>query len=173
MKLFPTYFFLFLLTCFSSSASAQHYNFKKYATKNGLANSTVQQIIQDKDGYIWFATSGGLSSFDGKKFKNYYASNGLPTNDITCLLEDQNKNLWIGTTSGLCKYDGVKFTSVQGYGLNHLIYSIYQDAALNIWFSTNGGGLIRYNGKKFNQITKTNGLPTDTIFSILQDHEQN
>lgn len=47
---------------------AQHFNFKNFTTKNGLANSIVLKITQDNEGYIWLATQGGLSRFDGKNY---------------------------------------------------------------------------------------------------------
>ncbi len=165
-----TFFFLFALLF---TAKAQHYNFKKYSTKSGLAGPMVYQIIQDTEGFVWLATSGGLSCFDGKKFKNYYLSDGLPTNDVTCLFEDSRRNLWIGTASGLCKFANGKFTSYKKNGLNQLIYSIYQDKSGFIWFTTRGGGLIRFDGTNFNQFTKQNGLPTDSLFSFLQDNSGN
>ncbi len=166
-------FLLLLLLAATFTAEAQHYNFKKYTTKNGLANPTVQQIIQDSEGFIWLATSGGLSRFDGKKFKNYYLSDGLLTNDITCLLEDKHKNLWVGTGTGLCKLSKGKFSSYILNGLNHTIYSICEDKEGIVWFTTKGGGLVNYDGKSFKQFTKKNGLPTDSLFSFLEDQAGN
>ncbi len=99
---------LILFLLISSSAFAQHFNLKKYTTKNGLANSVVQKIIQDEKGYYWFATTNGLSRFDGKVFKNFQITDGLPSSEITSILEDSKNNLWIGTSKGLARYDGVK-----------------------------------------------------------------
>jgi ligand-binding sensor domain-containing protein/serine phosphatase RsbU (regulator of sigma subunit) len=160
-------FFFFLF--FAFYASGQQYNFKKYTTKNGLANSTVQQIFQDQQGFVWLATSGGLSRFDGRKFKNYYTTNGLSSNDLICLLEDKNQNLWIGTINGLCKFDGISITHYANLGFDNSIYSIYQDRNNNIWFTTFGSGLVCYDGKKFKKYTQKEGLPTDSLFSIIQD----
>ena len=59
-------FLLILSQLILSSAYAQLYNFKNYNTKNGLANSFVNIIIQNPQGYIWFGTQGGgISRFDG------------------------------------------------------------------------------------------------------------
>lgn len=164
---------LFLCLISSVRVNAQHFNFKKYSTKNGLAHSIIQQITQDNNGYFWFATQGGLNRFDGKKFLSFHKSNGLPTSDITCVKEDKQHNLWIGTSEGLAKYDGTKFTTIKKFGLDHQIYSIYEDQDANIWFSTKGGGVVRYDGKTFKQFTIKNGLPTDSIFCLLQDHNKN
>lgn len=155
------------------ATNAQHYNFKKYTTKDGVAHSTIQQIVQDHEGYFWLATQGGLNRFDGKKFSSFHKSNGLPTSDLTAVLEDESKNIWIGTTEGLAKYDGISFTVYKNFGLNHQINSIYKDSNGTIWFCTLGGGIVSFDGKKFKQYTRNDGLATDTILSLLQDHEKN
>ncbi len=45
---------------------------KFYTSDNGLANNTVQDICQDKTGFIWIATWDGLSRYDGNEFRSYY-----------------------------------------------------------------------------------------------------
>ncbi len=162
-------FFIGLASC----ANAQHYNLKKYSISNGLVNINVLNICQDKTGYIWIAAQGGLNRFDGSKFISYHKSNGLPSSDVTAVLEDSRGNLWVGTTEGLARFDGLKFFTLKNNGLNHKVYSIYEDAENNVWFCTEGGGLIVYNGSTFKQITRANGLPTDSVFSVIQDHEKN
>src|SRR5688572_18587268 len=90
----------FLFACFlffHLTILSQQYNFKKYTTKNGLANSSINNIFQDSRGYMWFATQGGgISRFDGKEFKNFTKKDGLVGNEVTCINEDNSGNLWIG-----------------------------------------------------------------------------
>ncbi|MBO9572809.1 MAG: histidine kinase, partial [Chitinophagaceae bacterium] len=74
---------------------AQEYIYKHYDSKDGLANSSVYQMLQDKDGFIWFATGGGLSRFDGKNFKNFSTLDGLPVNMIVRMFEDSRGRIWL------------------------------------------------------------------------------
>ena len=67
-----------------------------YTSSDGLASSTVFDIIQSHDGYIWFGTLNGLSRFDGKHFKNFNTTDGLNSNVITSLLEGHNGEIYIG-----------------------------------------------------------------------------
>ncbi|MHB8581314.1 MAG: ligand-binding sensor domain-containing protein [Ignavibacteriaceae bacterium] len=67
-----------------------------YSTTDGLASSTVFQIIQDHEGYIWCATLNGISRFDRKRFTTYRTQEGLNSNTITCLAEADNGELYIG-----------------------------------------------------------------------------
>ncbi|MCK9424046.1 MAG: hypothetical protein M0Q38_15785, partial [Bacteroidales bacterium] len=67
-----------------------------YTSTDGLASSTVYQIIQDKAGFIWFATINGLSRFDGKRFVTFRTNDGLNSNSIISLVEGKNGELYIG-----------------------------------------------------------------------------
>ncbi len=67
-----------------------------YTTSDGLASSTVFEIIQDKDGFVWFATLNGMSRFDGKRFTTFRTKDGLNSNSIISLAEGKNGELYIG-----------------------------------------------------------------------------
>ncbi|MCX6222539.1 MAG: histidine kinase [Bacteroidia bacterium] len=67
-----------------------------YTSSDGLASSTVYDIIQDKEGFIWFATTNGMSKFDGKRFTTFRSTDGLNSNSIISLLEGKNGELYIG-----------------------------------------------------------------------------
>ena len=102
-------FFSFIVTI--GNLFSQTYNFIKYTTKNGLANSNVKCAVQTRNGYLWFGTQGGgLCRFDGREFKTFTKSNGLLSNDVTSVAEDNSGNIWVGTTEGLCMFDGNQFT---------------------------------------------------------------
>lgn len=78
---------------------------KTIGVKEGLSQSTVYDIVQDRDGYIWAATGEGLNRYDGFNFKTYYKNiqqpNGLKANMIRGLLSDDNGGLWIGTDKSI------------------------------------------------------------------------
>jgi signal transduction histidine kinase len=65
--------------------------FQNYTIANGLCNNYINSIIQDSRGFIWIATSEGLSRFDGATFKNFFASKdstrSFPLNSIANLVE--------------------------------------------------------------------------------------
>ncbi len=90
--------FIFLI-CFGSLAISQDFNYVKYNTLDGLPGSTVYDMCQDVDGFIWFATDNGLSRFDGTHFKNYSVKDGLPDNEILSIYADSKGRVWIGSFS--------------------------------------------------------------------------
>ena len=79
---------------------AQVLNFKTYAAEAGLQQSQVLAMHQDRSGYIWFGTYGGLSRFDGRTFSTQTTKDGLGSNTITAIAEDPSGALIVGTDGG-------------------------------------------------------------------------
>jgi len=97
-------FILVILTAIppSNASIKPSFIFKKWNEASGLINDHVNQVIEDKSGFIWIATEGGLSRFDGLTFKHYHSGNStLTSNSIVKLFLDNQNNLWVGTTRGL------------------------------------------------------------------------
>lgn len=98
--------------------------FRYLSTQNGLPTNEVRRIFQDREGYIWIATTSGLCLFDGyniKTFKsNLYTPGLLNNNNIRCLADDDSGNMWIGTNNGVCRMDKLSgsFTQVKPSLLN-------------------------------------------------------
>jgi len=79
--------FIYLLLFIGTSLWAKphltrSYTYRYYSTRNGLAQMQLTCAFQDKDGFMWFGTKGGISKYDGVSFKNYTTENGLFNNDI-------------------------------------------------------------------------------------------
>ncbi len=163
----------------------------------------VTEIIEDKQGNIWFARDGyGACKYDGNSFTQYTKKDGLVSNSIQEILEDRNGNIWFGSRvverdnpdstkrtgeGGLSRFDpsaslwtGSKafshFPEVKGLSKNE-IYSIYEDRKGNIWIGANGVGVYRYDGKGFTLFSKTDRADLMTygygIQSILEDKKGN
>ncbi len=84
--------------------------FEHLTIKQGLSQSSVYCIYQDKTGFLWIGTMDGLNRYDGYSFKIYRNdptdSNSIGFNSINSIYEDQAGNLLIGTNGGgLAIYD--------------------------------------------------------------------
>ncbi|QOY90719.1 sensor histidine kinase [Paludibaculum fermentans] len=77
---------------------------KIYTAADGLAHNSINRIVRDSRGYLWFCTSEGLSRFDGYEFHSYGRRDGLPHRLVNDLLETKDGELWIATAGGLCHY---------------------------------------------------------------------
>jgi ligand-binding sensor domain-containing protein len=102
-----------MLALLLEAGAQQDINFTSLSTKDGLSSNTVNTIIKDHTGIMWFGTEDGLNKFDGTKFTVYRHIPGdtasLLANEILSLHEDKAGNLWIGTGGGsLSLYDRKK-----------------------------------------------------------------
>ena len=108
-----------------AQANISDIQFKHYSVADGLSQSTVTDIIEDKQGFMWFATTDGLNRFDGYEFVKYHfdadTPSSLPGQFVRKLFIDRNDNLWVATYSGLGRYikeqDAFKVYNVETAGL--------------------------------------------------------
>lgn len=107
-----------------------------------LVNNEVTSIIQDKKGFMWFGTRGGLQRFDGYEMKllknDYNFSSNLLSQSIETLHNDKKGNIWIGTKSGgLSEYktvsgDIINYTNpnqnIKGFNADYILSILDTDA---------------------------------------------
>ena len=134
--------FLFM-PLLSAVAFSQQYYFDVYSVSEGLAQSTVYNIIQDRDDNYWMGTKAGVSRFDGLEFTNYTAENGLSEGGARAVFEDSHSQIWIGHDGGgITRYNGKRFEVFTKAEL-HLksnITSILEDSLGNIWITSQESG---------------------------------
>ncbi len=182
-KSFKPVFFLLALSCLFFKVRAQTYHFDNYTVQDGLSQSNVVGIVQDKAGFYWLATESGLSRFDGKTFQNYSTEDGLADNNIKAILLDTKGNMWLGHSTGvLTIYDGKKFRTVapEGFPADKSIELIYEDRDGKIWISVFGFGVVCFENPSAGMVKKENykfysskeGL-NEYVSSIIQDKNKN
>lgn len=89
---------------FVCAQQTKQFSFRHFSTTDGLAANNVRSTVQDKEGFIWIATSDGLQRFDGTRFITFRHSSTNPasisSNDILQLLVDQQERLWVLFVNG-------------------------------------------------------------------------
>jgi len=126
---------------------------KFYSTENGLSSSLVNQVYQDKRGFIWIGTEDGLNKFDGNKFVIYRNIEGdstsLKNNYVRTVFEDSRGNFWIGCIDGLMLLDRdansfreIKLYDANGERVNPHVVSIIERRNGDILFATSGASLF-------------------------------
>ena len=162
MKLHRTNIFLFS-TCFVLFCIGVHHciaqneisnlSFERISQKQRLAGSVVQDIFQDKKGFLWIATNNGLSRYDGLSFKNYtqVGPGGITDKIVTGLAEDVDGSIWFGTENGLNRL--IPSTNrieqyYEGTGPGTIpyrwCYKVFRDRQNTLWLATEKG-LASYN----------------------------
>lgn len=118
-------------------------------TNEGLPQNTVDCILKDSQGFMWFGTWNGLCRYDGYTFITYnkeQQGTSLKSNFIQSLCEDQNRNLWIGTDKGLAFFDYHKLSFIDipsvknNLGTFSITY-IIENKDKDLFIATNGNGL--------------------------------
>ncbi|KAA9333802.1 two-component regulator propeller domain-containing protein [Adhaeribacter soli] len=164
-----------LILWLTTHLSAQQYNFKTWNLEDGLPQSEITCLLQDRHGYLWLGTLGGLSRFNGFRFQNFSKEHGLSSNNIRCLMEDREGNIWIGTTDrGISLYNGRKFTHLgEKDGLPAGgITSITQAPDRTIWIATSKG-IASYKNKKITLLPNLPDLPAQPYSALLADKRGN
>ncbi len=142
------------IICETIAYAQQSYNRKilKYSSKDGLSYGFVTGIVQDDNGFIWFATEDGLNRFDGINFKvfkhNASNPNSLPSNYLDFLYKDAEGDIWLSTRQGIYQFDTntekyVKFKQAANIAVNDL--TSITAVKNTVWFSTYTRGVFSYN----------------------------
>ena len=185
------YHTLCLLTCFilvQLRASGNSFTFRKYQVNNGLSENTVQAILQDRQGFLWFGTKDGLNRFDGKEyriFRNNPLNNGsIGNNFIRTIHEDSNGRLWIGTDNKIFIYNTATenfspfdIKTAAGVSINSAITAICAENENIIWIGTMTQGAFCYtkDSGKLEQFTENddfNSVESNLVWRIYKDFSE-
>ncbi|MEW5976088.1 MAG: two-component regulator propeller domain-containing protein [Acidobacteriota bacterium] len=158
----------------AQTALSQVYQFRNYSAASGLSDNFVFDIHQDRNGMIWFATSTGVSRYNGVEFTNLTIKDGLVHNAVRHIHEDSEGRMWFATGGGISVLENGKFRSyTQQDGLPHdFIQQIAQDRKGNLWFGTRGNGLSKLdrNGR-FTNYGVSAGLKVKTVWVLTVDRQ--
>jgi signal transduction histidine kinase/DNA-binding response OmpR family regulator/ligand-binding sensor domain-containing protein len=93
-----------VLICSTAATAQTNADHEVISTAQGLSQGLVNDMIQDKEGFIWIATKGGLNRYDGYSFKVFTTdpqdSNSISSNAVSNLMEDNKGRIWAGTYDG-------------------------------------------------------------------------
>ena len=127
--------------------------FSHISANGGLSQTRVAQVVQDDDGFLWFATQYGLNRYDGYDFKVFVhdpaKGNSLSCVYIVSLLMDRDGTLWVGCEHGVDRFDKAteafvhyRIEGANSPGVAVTVFHISQDHTGALWLST-GNGLYR------------------------------
>ncbi len=117
-----------------------------------IASNIINNIYRSKDSLLWFATEGGLCSYNprNKKLNIYTSHDGLPADVVCAVLEDNENNLWASTSKGLVRFNPTTkeiriFSKSQGLLTDQFNYrSAYKDEKGTMYFGS-VKGMVSFN----------------------------
>ncbi|MDW7691387.1 two-component regulator propeller domain-containing protein [Flammeovirgaceae bacterium SG7u.111] len=135
-----------LLVALSHSSKAEDLFFSTLSMKDGLPSNIMAGIAQDKHGFLWVATGGGLARYDGYDFdvfKKDISQNSLPSNELTAIVA-QGGYVWVGSWGGLCKVNTETFEVTRiKLDSSEVVRTLHLGKNNILWVGT-GNGLVRY-----------------------------
>jgi ligand-binding sensor domain-containing protein len=167
---------------------ARDLKFSHLTTNDGLSQGYVTAILQDRRGFMWFATRDGLNRNDGNAFVVYKNNpndpGSLSSNFIQDLIEDDHGDLWVATNTGVNKFDptterATRYlpdpenpNSIGGAGVR----SVAQDSRGYLWFGTEDSGLDEFDPgtQRFTHYRNdSDGRFVGRITQIISDKRRN
>lgn len=170
-----------------AQSGAPPIRFAHLGVEQGLSQSIVRAVLQDRAGFLWVATHDGLNQYDGHRLTTYRHepdnANSLPTSFITALAEQATPAgalLWVGTNQGLTAFDTARqrFTryrsNTEGSGLgDDLVEALHVDPRGVLWVGT-ARGLSRFDAasRRFVRTARSEAsLAREAVTSFADDRD--
>lgn len=165
---------LYFLCFVSFSLLSQIYSFRTYTEDDGLSQSFVYDIKQDKRGFLFIATGNGLTTFGGTKFKVLTSEDSLANNFVTSIYSDHENKVWLGHLEGgvTVTYPNGKIEKVRfKEEVASKIIQILEISTNNYLFLKNNSGFILYNEVTKNYVNLEEENFTETRKVIAMKNE--
>ncbi|MGE5410919.1 MAG: two-component regulator propeller domain-containing protein [Clostridiales bacterium] len=173
------FFFILLFNC---KSSAQEYSVTNYSIINEVSGTTVTSSMQDKQGFLWFATKNGAYKFDGRTFQKFPLKVDPRVPNVFDFVQDTKGNFWFLTYRYLFKYDR---KSILSWELPKREITVIKDQGkikerrsagrLRKIFQENGSiwiygerSLFQFNGKDFRNFSDQLNLDQDLLHDIIK-----
>ena len=182
--------FCLYLTSLTAWADQAVYRFDNVTAGLELGDANVLTLLQDRTGYIWAGTTGGLyryNAYEWKVFK-HQADNphSLAHNQVQSLFEDRRGQLWVGTREGVLHRYNPKTESFTRYAVGNrhqetlvstsTVSTITEDHDNTLWLGTIGGGISRFDPVSEQFVARyrhdplsANSLSDDRIYALVVD----
>lgn len=149
-------------------------NAQRFTTADGLPSNLIHAMLEDRHGYLWFASDDGVARFDGRRFRTWRREQGLPGNQVLAMAQDAHDQLWLGTGQGQLArlsadrqrwevFDAQRFPAMG----QAPVLVILPGPAGEIWFGTRGQGLFRLGPdarlRQFLPTVRGDGLPARIV----------
>jgi signal transduction histidine kinase/ligand-binding sensor domain-containing protein len=159
------------------AADSVGYTLTAWTEQGELALGDVLAIAEDRDGYLWLGTNGGLVRFDGASFVKHPLNDDAPASAdraVAAVLGSRDGSLWVGHAGagGVERLKGdvvTRFTSETGLFAGS-IATLAEDRDGIVW-AAGRGGLAAFRGEKWERIVSPSELKDAAVYSVFEDRD--
>ena len=107
----PSQLYLAILFAFIMPAAyaASSTTYSRLTSRDGLVSNSVNCILEDAEGFIWFGTNNGLCRYNGYTFdrftSDYRTPDRLSSNTIRLFLQDNTGKIWLSNLKCIDRFD--------------------------------------------------------------------
>lgn len=151
--------FLLLASSAVSASGQEHYFTRIDGPTVGLAQNAVHVLFQERRGFIWIGTEGGLNRFDGYTLQRHEhdpdRADSLPAGLVTAMTDAEGGNVWIGMQTGqLLRYDPYhrqvleRHVTAAATAAGNMIGALFRDTDGHVWVADSLGISVLISGQK-------------------------
>tara|TARA_E500000178_G_scaffold301773_1_gene310861 strand:- start:897 stop:4259 length:3363 start_codon:yes stop_codon:yes gene_type:complete len=123
------YLFAFIIEVLVSQSEI--FLFENISVTDGLSESTVNVIMEDRNGFIYFGTDNGMDFYDGYTFRSYHTNsfnqNSIYGSKVNLIYEDSKNHIWVATDLGISKLNPYKNKFTRPLKVDHLDLDSFQN----------------------------------------------
>ena len=140
---------------------------RQWTVADGLPQITVNDITQDRAGYLWVATQDGIARFDGVAFRAYTHAEhpGLGHGVVNALALDRDGGLWMGSMAGISRFIDGRIVAVPAEGGTGIVMGIRPHPDGGMWVAAEKG-LFHARGRSARPVRF--GGQTPPMVTVLQ-----
>lgn len=153
---------------------SSYHSFLHFRDAEGLPQNTIHTITLDHTGYLWTGTQDGAARYDGKQWSVVDMPNRIRSNFVRTIISTADGSLWFGTQAdGLHRQRNGHWQNDTGYPagaayrrINALGEFSPSGENFRLWAGTHDGGLLSFDGRRWDYYTMQHGLPANRIWAI-------
>ena len=126
------------------ASARDDYSYRLITMNDGLAANAVRNIVQDKDGYMWFGTDNALCRYDGRRVLPFRIAS-LGVNQYISSLLASDEGIYVGTVQGVFFFDFPRQTYTRlPLDIHSEVTYLSIDEEDCLWISTMQQGVWEY-----------------------------
>jgi diguanylate cyclase (GGDEF)-like protein len=150
------------------------YSREVWTTRDGLPHNQVNAIAQTREGYLWFATWGGIVRYNGQEFRTYGRQNvpELRDNGVRGATVGPSGALVLATSrGGVSVLRGERWKTwgkAEGLSQDEIMGAV-EDRTGRIWVATESAGVNRISNGQVRVFDEDDGLGSNVTYGIMLD----